>query len=959
MYKYMIMTKLHPLRQIFIVILSIMCITLNARHIVGGEVYYECLGPGSIEGTQNYQITMTIYRDCAGGGAFFDNPAQVGLYQELGTDQWESIDVFNVFLEFQDTIDIMEDDCLDIPPGLCVELGRYSWTVENLPMTSTRYQLAYQRCCRNNTIVNIVDPQAAGAGYTAIIEMNAYDRCFSSGVFNEFPPVVICAGTPVDFDHSLNSPEADSIVYSFCAPIAAGGNRGSIDNPGDPSACDGIIPNASFCPPPYPNVEFVSPVYSADAPMAGNPIVSIDPETGLISGIPDVTGQFVIGVCAQEYIDGEYVGEVRRDFQFNVVACGAAFESISFKIDQGDSVVVNDETYTEQGSYVQNFTTSEGCDSFLTVNVLVVSEIVNYDFNDCRATGGNGQTADYGEFEPTYPNPICVDVLASNAYREEPLVNRHSCVQGQDGEAMCISAVTDCESISSEDKALIIELFIDGQDGPVQLESFSFVHNAPSSFDWIGGSSGPNNWPSRYIIEIYVDGTLVFSEDRGTENDAWREDSYDLTAIPEMLLSESSTVGISLLAYCETDNEATVSLWDIDDISIRASCPEGLQNDGTISGIVRTDYNEPILDAEIFLQSKDLDSDRIEYSNLDGRYHFSHVPQGLDYRIDAEKADDATRDLSTLDIIHIKKHLLGMVELDSKAKMIAADVDANGTISALDLVEIRRVLLGMDDEFRNNSVWNFYEAGSFEASIDIPEFIFDRADANLLAIKTGDVSYKIDDGLLAAEDRTEKALQLNVMSSLQPDGQYLHSLVVAEDMDIAGYQFALVTGADITITETSFDAVYHEYHGALRISSSWDGQLQEGDILMEMRSAQAQLGLQLAVNALASEVYTPDLAIGKIILRSAESKVYDLSIAPNPVTDQLYVEINALQGESAMISILDIHGKLRGQHQENLVAGKNQLEISSAILDQMEAGAYILRVESPTGQKSVKFIKTL
>lgn len=51
------------------------------------------------------------------------------------------------------------------------------------------------------------------------------------------------------------------------------------------------------------------------------PTININPITGFISGIPTVTGQFVVGVCVEEYRNGVLIGEIQRDFQFKVIPC--------------------------------------------------------------------------------------------------------------------------------------------------------------------------------------------------------------------------------------------------------------------------------------------------------------------------------------------------------------------------------------------------------------------------------------------------------------------------------------------------------------------------------------------------------------------------------------------------------------------------------------------------------------
>ena len=39
---------------------------INAAHIIGGELTYQCLGNGG------YSITLKVYRDCQNGRAGFD-----------------------------------------------------------------------------------------------------------------------------------------------------------------------------------------------------------------------------------------------------------------------------------------------------------------------------------------------------------------------------------------------------------------------------------------------------------------------------------------------------------------------------------------------------------------------------------------------------------------------------------------------------------------------------------------------------------------------------------------------------------------------------------------------------------------------------------------------------------------------------------------------------------------------
>jgi gliding motility-associated-like protein len=290
---------------------------IRADHIIGGELTYRCLGGG------RYEITMKIYRDCLGGGAEFDSnpgstPGTVTIYR--GDSNEPFIETIQLDPPVVTDIEPDENPCLVLPPNLCVEEGVYTFTVD-LPLSGESYHIVYQRCCRNRTINNILDPGDSGATYTVEITPLAQETCNDSPVFNEFPPIVICVGEPLIFDHSATDNDtATQLVYEFCTPFLGGGTDGVTGGTGSPFSFTGIAPNPD-APPPFDPVNFRLPAYSFNRPLGGDPVVSIDPNTGLITGTPIVEGQFVVGVCVREFLDGELLSTVRRDFQFNVTSC--------------------------------------------------------------------------------------------------------------------------------------------------------------------------------------------------------------------------------------------------------------------------------------------------------------------------------------------------------------------------------------------------------------------------------------------------------------------------------------------------------------------------------------------------------------------------------------------------------------------------------------------------------------
>lgn len=317
-------------------------LNLNGAHIVGGDMRYECISIDTINNEATYAIFFTLYRDvfCT-NCAPLDPTATIGIFVGDGQN-WNVFRVRNINLGSRGNINAEDNDpCVIIPPNVGVEFGQYNFEI-TLPISSLTYKIGYQRCCRNNTINNIINPGETGAVFSVDIFPEAQRSCNDSPRFIQFPPIVICSDFDVDFDHSAVDAEGDLIVYEFCTPQASGGTDGST-TPGDEDTCTGVRPSPERCPPPWGEAIFLVPTYTTSRPMGGNPVVAINPSTGRISGVPNILGQYVVGVCAKEYRNGVLIGEIRRDFQFNVAFCQPTVvaDIATDQPDAGGKIVIN------------------------------------------------------------------------------------------------------------------------------------------------------------------------------------------------------------------------------------------------------------------------------------------------------------------------------------------------------------------------------------------------------------------------------------------------------------------------------------------------------------------------------------------------------------------------------------------------------------------------------------------
>ncbi len=310
-----------------------------ATHIVGGDLTYKCVGD------ERYEFTLTVRRDCDFGdpAAQFDNPASIGFYDSDG-----NLDL-SVGIAGHVLIPFMQDDTLDnqimsecgfVGAEICVHEAVYSKIVR-LPFKPGGYTAAYQRCCRNGSINNIINPLETGSTYFVEMTEAALQVCNSSPVFTQWPDIFICANEELDFSHAAVDPDGDVLVYSLCNPYD--GASFALPKPQPPNGPD------------YDFVSFMAPFNSMD-PMGGVPL-TIDAATGQLSAIPNLIGQYLVGICVEEYRDGVLLSRVIRDFQYNVRVCSDPLTA-SFDVDQiicGTTEVDFENTTVGADSYIWNF----------------------------------------------------------------------------------------------------------------------------------------------------------------------------------------------------------------------------------------------------------------------------------------------------------------------------------------------------------------------------------------------------------------------------------------------------------------------------------------------------------------------------------------------------------------------------------------------------------------------------
>ncbi|MES2689965.1 MAG: PKD domain-containing protein, partial [Bacteroidota bacterium] len=303
----------------------------KATHIVGGEIVYKHIANDSFE------IRLDLYIDCFNGnpGAIqIDSIAMLGIFDTAGTLIRSMVSPRGL----PQRINSVNYNCVIPPTNACVDQYSYLYYT-SLPKIPGGYIVSFQRCCRNNSINNIINPGSSGATYWASIPDTSHTAGYNSSArFNSLPPNFICNARDFIFDHSATDPDGDSISYKLYTPYIG---ADPFNNTPRPPAS-----------PPYSGV-FWLPPYSEQEMMNGNPELAIDSVTGRLTVKPVNTGQFVVGIAAYEYRKGNLININRRDFQFNVLNC--VFNTVS---SIGKDIAVCNDT-------VRFINTSVGADTYL------------------------------------------------------------------------------------------------------------------------------------------------------------------------------------------------------------------------------------------------------------------------------------------------------------------------------------------------------------------------------------------------------------------------------------------------------------------------------------------------------------------------------------------------------------------------------------------------------------------
>lgn len=283
--------------RIIFLILLVWGFRTNATHLAGSQFTY-------VHDTLDiYEFEYALIRDC--GGIPFDPTVIITIHRRLPGGTYAYYDDISVNVDSVGDVEFLSDTCVAfMDQEVCAQAAFYPFSYSLPP--GYDYMLVRQRCCRNEPLVNVVDPLNSGATY--FVEILDSSQGNSSAQFAEWPVFQGCVGGLYSRSMAATDADGDSLSYHLVDPLDEN------QSPGNPTAT-GIAP-----PPPYPIVDWEAG-YNAILPINSSTPVGINPVTGLLTFTPSLQGFFLMNVEVREWRNGQVVNSVRREFEVMIGVC--------------------------------------------------------------------------------------------------------------------------------------------------------------------------------------------------------------------------------------------------------------------------------------------------------------------------------------------------------------------------------------------------------------------------------------------------------------------------------------------------------------------------------------------------------------------------------------------------------------------------------------------------------------
>lgn len=456
---------------------------------------------------------------------------------------------------------------------------------------------------------------------------------------------------------------------------------------------------------------------------------------------------------------------------------------------------------------------------------------------------------------------------------------------------------------------------------------------------------------------------------------------------------------------CDDIGEQRIELWITDEnnnsdycttyVEVQDNnrvCPQNTAT-GFIAGSIITESGKEVENAVVSVMNT---SPFATTTGVDGAFMVENISYGAKVTLVPSKNDDLLNGVSTMDMIIISKHILGLEPIASPYSLIAADIDGSGGISTLDLIRLRKLVLNEAGAFPNDiPSWRFIDAdfefpeGENPLRVDFPELknveSFNSAlgTVRFIAIKVGDVNgtVKPNSVLLGQGRTTDGDIVMRTKNRKFEAGETFTAEIYSEDLfNLIAFQFTLdyderlvelidfAPGNLPNMSQQNFSLLDMEKG---LVTTSWNEQntvltIDKGTICQltfrAIRSGDLYTALELNSDPTIAEAYNYDAKPMQILLQFVDEDGSSVDKSdfrlyqnhPNPFRGYTKIGFVMPKKAEAALSIYDLNGKKIYQRTGDFNKGYNEIELSSAVFP--AHGLYYYRLESDEFSSTRKMI---
>jgi hypothetical protein len=395
------------------------------------------------------------------------------------------------------------------------------------------------------------------------------------------------------------------------------------------------------------------------------------------------------------------------------------------------------------------------------------------------------------------------------------------------------------------------------------------------------------------------------------------------------------------------------------------ACEDAPNASASLAGLIIDEMHRGMPDFEVELEKDDTQHAE-QVTDEEGQYVFENLDVYSKYKLKPQKDNDPSNGVSTLDLVLIQKHILGLRELDTPFKMIAADANNTGSISAGDLLDIRSLILGLTPDYQNNDSWRFingkYEfedpraPWDFEEEFVVDALYIDSDSVDFIGIKVGDVNNSAVENLLGndVEPRSSQPMLLKAKDvELNAGDETEISIYLEESMTLEGMQFTLQYDPNLLKIQHISSPILHlrssnvnyfnEGEGLLTLS--WNDltsvELSEGQALFELKVIglnKAYLSEILELNSAYTQAEAYDESLNKMQLElrfeNEETKAFTVyQNTPNPFEDETAIRFYLPESKMVRTTVFDGNGKVVHEVTGHYSKGNNTITLSKEMFD--------------------------